>query len=151
MTNHLTDNNFIPNATFLSLENITLSPEQIEWAIELSQSVPTESQQWQTYLNALALAGVEQWLQKRAPELTLSNEWLPGRNESASHQVKQKRRCPRILVILGNDGKLNFQDDWKAVKQSLNHLADIPEPIGWKSGKAIDDLKTEISQALTDE
>lgn len=79
MTNQLTDNDFTLDGTFLSLESITLSPEQMAWAIELSQSVVSEPQQWQTYLNALALAGVEQWLQKRAPELTISSEWLPGR------------------------------------------------------------------------
>jgi CHASE2 domain-containing sensor protein len=72
------------------------------------------------------------------------------RHESASSQVKQQRSRPRILVILGNDEKLDFQEDWKALKQSLNRLADIPEPIGWKSGTSIDELKTEISQALTD-
>jgi CHASE2 domain-containing sensor protein len=72
------------------------------------------------------------------------------RHESASSQVKQQRSRPRILVILGNDEKLDFQEDWKAVKQSLNRLADIPEPIGWKSGKSIDELKTEITQAIAD-
>ena len=78
MTNLFTDNAFTLNGTFLSLESITLSPEQIEWAIQLSKSVASQAQQWQTYLNALALEGVEQWLQKRAPELTINSEWLPG-------------------------------------------------------------------------
>ena len=78
MTNLFTHNAFTLNGTFLSLESITLSPEQIEWAIQLSKSVASQAQQWQTYLNALALEGVEQWLQKRAPELTINSEWLPG-------------------------------------------------------------------------
>jgi hypothetical protein len=81
MTNHSTDNDFILNGTFLPPETIILSSEQIEWALELSQSVTPEPQQWQTYLNALALAGVDQWLQKRAPELTLNSECL-SRKES---------------------------------------------------------------------
>lgn len=89
MTNPFTDNDFTLNGTFLSLENITLSPEQIEWAIQLSKSVTSQAQQWQTYLNALALASVEQWLQKRAPELTINSEWLPGRE---SHSLVDSSR-----------------------------------------------------------
>jgi CHASE2 domain-containing sensor protein len=72
------------------------------------------------------------------------------RHESASQQVEQQRRRPRILVILGNDANLNFQEDWKALKQSLNHLAEIPDPIGLQPKKSIDELKTAISQAITD-
>lgn len=83
MINHSTDDDFILNGTFLSLESITLSSEQIEWALELSQSVTSEPQQWQTYLNALALQGIKQWLQKRAPELILSSEWF-SRKENDS-------------------------------------------------------------------
>ncbi len=83
MTHDFIDNDFILNGTFLPPESIPLSPEQIEWAIQLSQSVPCEIQ-WQAYLNALALAGVEQWLQKRAPELTLRSEWLAGREGNFS-------------------------------------------------------------------
>lgn len=96
MTNSFPDDDFIFNGMFLSLENITLSPKQMAWAIELSQSIISEPQRWQTYLNALALVGIEQWLQKRAPELTLSNEWLPGKEIDAftdsSHQKLRMRK-----------------------------------------------------------
>ncbi len=98
MTNPFTDNDLTLNGTFLSLESITLSPEQIEWAIQLSQSVASQAQQWQTYLNALALASVEQWLQKRAPELTISSEWLSGRESDflvdSSRQGLTIRKSP---------------------------------------------------------
>jgi hypothetical protein len=96
MTNSFTDDDFIFNGMFLSLENITLNPEQMAWAIELSQSIVSELQRWQTYLNALALAGIEQWLQKRAPELALSNEWLPGKEidvfTDSSHQKMRMKK-----------------------------------------------------------
>lgn len=85
-----------------------------------------------------------------APHIRIARVSANIRHESASHQVQQKRRCPRILVILGNDGKLNFQSDWEAVKQSLNHLAEIPEPIGLQPSKSIEEFKTKISQAITD-
>jgi hypothetical protein len=102
MMNPFTDDDFIFNGMFLSLENITLSPKQIEWAIELSQSIVSEPQRWQTYLNALALAGIEQWLQKRAPELTLSNEWLPGKEsdfptDSSRQQLRMRKLTDATL------------------------------------------------------
>jgi hypothetical protein len=76
MINPFADDDLILDGKFLSPENITLNPEQIERAIELSQSATPATQQWQTYLNVLALAGLERWLQKRAPELNSSREWL---------------------------------------------------------------------------
>jgi hypothetical protein len=86
-----------------------------------------------------------------APHIRIARVSANIRHESASHQVQQKRRCPRILVILGNDGKLNFQNDWEALKQSLNHLAEIPEPIGLQPSKSIAEFKTKISDAIKDE
>jgi hypothetical protein len=60
----------------LSETGIDLLPEQIDRAIQLSHQVsiaaPIEGSQdleWQVYLNALALFGVEQWLDEWAPEL----------------------------------------------------------------------------------
>jgi hypothetical protein len=60
----------------LSETGIDLFPEQIDRAIQLSYQVSIaapidESQdlEWQVYLNALALFGVEQWLEEWAPEL----------------------------------------------------------------------------------
>lgn len=87
----------------------------------------------------------------RAGKIRIARVPANIRNESASHNVKQKRRCPRILVILGNDTRLNFQEDWKALKQSLNRLAEIPDPIGLKPSKSIEEFKTKISQAIADE
>jgi hypothetical protein len=100
MTNHSTDNDFILNGTFLSPEIIILSSEHIEWALELSQSVPHELQQWQVYINTLALTGVEQWLQKRAPELPLNSDWLLGKESNFSvhslHQSLTIRKPPDV-------------------------------------------------------
>jgi Protein of unknown function (DUF1822) len=60
----------------LSETGIDLLPEQIDRAIQLSHqtamSAPIDGSQdleWQVYLNALALFGVEQWLEEWAPEL----------------------------------------------------------------------------------
>ncbi|MGJ3251909.1 MAG: CHASE2 domain-containing protein [Elainellaceae cyanobacterium] len=56
------------------------------------------------------------------------------------------RRRTRILAILGDDTGLNFKVDRDAV-QSLSRFADI-EFVGWQPGKSIDELKTEITQAI---
>jgi len=53
---------------------IDLLPEQMRQAADWSQSIPKPEQQWQVYLNALALLGFEQWLHQRAPELILTDE-----------------------------------------------------------------------------
>lgn len=58
--------------TVSSLDTITLTSEQIEQAAQLSNSLPQSEEQWQTYLNALALLGFESWLHQRSPELILN-------------------------------------------------------------------------------
>jgi hypothetical protein len=44
---------------------IPLEPEDYDRATQLSQPLPTESRQWKTYLNGLALYGMVQWLGDR--------------------------------------------------------------------------------------
>jgi hypothetical protein len=70
-------------AQLLSPEGISLEPEQIDWALELSQQAATEAERWQTYLSGLALLGVQEWLQQRSPDLTLKSDWLPGARHPA--------------------------------------------------------------------
>lgn len=54
----------------LQVDAIELSPGQIDRAIQLSQSAATDpNQQWQRYLDALALLGFQEWLGDRAPDL----------------------------------------------------------------------------------
>ena len=56
-------------------ETITLEPEQLEQALELSNQVGHEARGWQVYLQALALLGFEEWLQKREPEISVQREY----------------------------------------------------------------------------
>lgn len=53
---------------------VTLLPAHIQQASRWSQSVQDPEQQWQVYLNGLALLGFEQWLHQRAPELTFTDQ-----------------------------------------------------------------------------
>lgn len=50
---------------------VTLPTEQMQRAAQLCQSITHADLQWQTYLDAIALFGVEQWLRDRAPDLSL--------------------------------------------------------------------------------
>ena len=52
---------------------IALEPSNIERAIQISNAIPNESQQWQTYLNALALFGFAQWLEERGADIPLES------------------------------------------------------------------------------
>lgn len=54
-------------------DTITLDASLIDRAIELSDPIPNENQQWQAYINALALFSFEQWLSDRAPDLSINN------------------------------------------------------------------------------
>lgn len=61
---------------------------------------------------------------------------------------KQIYRKPRILVILGDDTGLNFQEEKKAVKK-LNSLAEI-HFCGWQKGQDLSLLKTQVIERISD-
>lgn len=55
-------------------EVVELEPEDFDRAAEISDRATGEAYQWQTYLNALALSGFEQWWSDRASEIALKQE-----------------------------------------------------------------------------
>lgn len=57
---------------FLQFETILLESEEFEQSRVLSAPLNSEANQWQTYLNALARLGFEQWLDKRIPEHSIA-------------------------------------------------------------------------------
>lgn len=66
MTNYNRDtDNLLIDFKSLTEADITLTPEQIDRAVELSNPIINPQQQWQTYLNVLALFGFTDWLQDR--------------------------------------------------------------------------------------
>lgn len=74
-------NNYLNSTTKVLLdfeafspETIDLSPGSIDEAVELSSTIPNEQQQWQTYLNILALNAFEEWLELRAIDLVINRE-----------------------------------------------------------------------------
>ena len=66
MTNYNPDtDNLLLDFESLTVAGITLTSEQIDRAVALSNPILNPQQQWQTYLNALALFGFTDWLQDR--------------------------------------------------------------------------------------
>ncbi|BAU44835.1 hypothetical protein O77CONTIG1_04681 [Leptolyngbya sp. O-77] len=63
----LSDYEFEP----LQPTTVALSPAAVDWAAQICQQVPPE-QQWMTFLRALALGGVQQWLEDGVSGLTLT-------------------------------------------------------------------------------
>jgi hypothetical protein len=55
----------------LPIQSVMLSQKQFEQAVAISDRTVTESRQWTTYLNALALFGFQEWFTEHAPELAL--------------------------------------------------------------------------------
>lgn len=55
-------------------EIIWLEPEHFDKAIEITDSVKSEAHKWQSYLNALALFGFEEWLRERIPDKTVNRD-----------------------------------------------------------------------------
>jgi hypothetical protein len=63
---------------FLSTDTISLTATDRDRAAEFAQRSPTEAQQWQRYVEAMARLGIEQWLHQRAPELEIHPAWRSG-------------------------------------------------------------------------
>ena len=76
----------------LQPEVIWLEPEHFEQATEISSQVNGEMQQWQTYLNTLALSGFEEWLRERIPDKPVNRE--PNLIEPVCHlKVGEFKYC----------------------------------------------------------
>lgn len=52
---------------------IALTEAQVEQARQRSQAIANSTQQWQAYLNTLALLGFEQWLHQRASDISIDS------------------------------------------------------------------------------
>ncbi|MDY7020066.1 MAG: DUF1822 family protein [Cyanobacteriota bacterium] len=108
----------------LSLSSISLSDEQINQAIALSNPLQDEARQWATYLNALALFGFESWLEERGEDFIINREncsifhpEVANTIEAVANlEVNQFKVC---LITVGS-----FSDDVITVPQAV---LDLPE------------------------
>lgn len=78
---------------------------------------------------------------------------IPGtgnEQKAQSHnKPKQRRRKPRILVIIGSDGYFNFQADFAKIQQKLAHKVDLQQA-GWEPGIEPLALKQKLATAIAD-
>ncbi|AUT02645.1 hypothetical protein CLI64_20850 [Nostoc sp. CENA543] len=74
--NNLTNNNSPKRLEFETLPTaaINLNTAQITQAVEISNQINHSSQQWQVYLQALALIAFESWLDERSDSLKINIE-----------------------------------------------------------------------------
>jgi hypothetical protein len=76
LTNNLTNNHQPMSLEFevLPISAINLDAEQISEAVENSLKIKNQSQQWQTYINTLALFAFKAWLTERADSLAVNDD-----------------------------------------------------------------------------
>ena len=106
--NHLPS--FLMPSRLLPPDLIWLEPEQIAQAKTMSERVMPEAQQWQSYLNALALLSFEQWLGERLPEQLLT-------------------RLTKPIESVGYVEVNGFKFCLIAVEHVLNETVPIPQPV----------------------
>ena len=82
MMSIMQDDALLP-AQILTPDSIALSEAQVHQAMDLAHHAVLEAEQWQTYLTALALLGLQAWLDKRSPELKLESDFLQAGSLSA--------------------------------------------------------------------
>lgn len=73
----------------------------------------------------------------------------PANITQPTASLGHNRRRPRILTVLGEETDADYQTEREAI-QTLSRLAEVVF-MGWHPGKAIAELKTQISQAIADE
>lgn len=72
---------------------IYLEPEHFEFSREISDKVTDEVHRWQTYLNGLALIGLEEWLRERIPNKTVNRDM--NESEAVGYlNVGEFKLCP---------------------------------------------------------
>jgi hypothetical protein len=81
---------------------IYLEPEHFELSREMSDKVTDEAQHWQTYLNGLALLGLEEWLRERIPDKPVNRD-TNGSEAVGYLKVGEFKLCPLATENLLDD------------------------------------------------
>ncbi|MBD2110329.1 MULTISPECIES: DUF1822 family protein [Cyanophyceae] len=78
---------------------VTLPSEAVTWAVQIAQRVPDSTQQWSTFLRAMALQGLQQWLESGAVDLALNYDRYQPPDLEIAGRVGNYRLC---LVAQGS-------------------------------------------------
>ncbi len=125
MNNQLTNTlEYLLDFQPISTEYIDLSSDKVEEAIQISNQIPNESRQWQTYLNALALFGFEEWLEQRGTDLTINSDNSSIFNPIISNSIPAvcHLNVNQFQVCLITTG--SFIDDEVSIPRAV---VDLPE------------------------
>ena len=97
------------------LESVYLEPEHYEQAISVSKTVTGTDEQWQMYLNTLALLGFEQWLIDRQISIDYKQAtlWKPQYNQ--------------VIKAVCNISLANFKGCLIATENLIDGVAIIPK------------------------
>ncbi|HEY9880396.1 MAG TPA: DUF1822 family protein [Leptolyngbyaceae cyanobacterium] len=77
---------------------VGLSQAEVDWAVQICQSIADETQQWQTFLRAMALRGFCQWLAAGAVELNALWDETQPPPRGINCRVNGFRLC---LLVMG--------------------------------------------------
>ncbi|MEL7038382.1 MAG: DUF1822 family protein [Cyanobacteria bacterium J06592_8] len=106
MKTTIQDNNCMNPENFISEDSISLTLEQVNQAATVSQTLATHPrQQWQAYLNILARLGIIEWLQQRAPELSVLTDKL----QDSMSSVSQLQVSDFKLILIVTDSSMNTE------------------------------------------
>jgi hypothetical protein len=105
-------------------EALWLEPEHFDQASQLSNQVTGEANQWQTYLNMLALLGFVQWLGERVGDVTIN--WqncsvLQPKYANVIEAVCNLKICDFTLCLIATE---NSDDELVSVPRAA---IDLPE------------------------
>ena len=105
------DQNATKDFTFALSEVIALECDDFERAMVLSNPIPEEEKQWQTYLNALSLLGLERWFNERLSSGKINQNLDSSREKMGSFKLG------------------NFTIGIIAVEQVLDEVVSFPKDI----------------------
>lgn len=85
----------------LSAETVVLSTASTQWATDICQTIADDDTQWQTFLRALAVAGVSQWLRDAGLAPTYAKTTAP--TADINLRVGDYRLCVLPIDSLSDD------------------------------------------------
>ncbi|MEM6252885.1 MAG: DUF1822 family protein [Cyanobacteria bacterium P01_F01_bin.3] len=86
----------------LATETIMLSESSLQWATQICQAIPDETEQWHTFLRALAVAGFDQWLNQGAHQFVSEYRTYPP-GSGVNLRVGHYRICILPMGSLSDD------------------------------------------------
>ncbi|MBE9157948.1 DUF1822 family protein [Nodosilinea sp. LEGE 06152] len=112
---------------------VTLSREAVNWAVQMGQQVSDGAQPWPTFLRAMALRGLQHWLEAGALNLALYYDTHQPPTPGVNGRVGNYRLC---LVAQGS-----LSDDEVAIP-----AATVNDPAGFAHLYILAEVQEEVDQ-----